>query len=132
MRFTGERKDMPEVYTSFMLLSTFSRRSHADVPAGSDGGRPASCCDTLGAIPGLITPDVTGVLVDPGDAGGLAQAILRVLTIRFMRIDWQVTGASPTFSAIIRLRRWRALPNLYRQALADRCIAPPTPRAAEG
>lgn len=78
--FTGARTDMPGVYASIDILVLPSR----------DEGTPMALLEALaaqkpvvatrvGAVPGIIENERTGILVDPGDVSGLSAAITRLL-----------------------------------------------------
>jgi glycosyltransferase involved in cell wall biosynthesis len=79
--FTGSRRDMPSVYASLDIF----------VLASLDEGMPmavlealASGCPTIatevGAVPKLIMPGQSGLLIPPGHAQGLTQAICSLLS----------------------------------------------------
>ncbi len=78
--FAGFRRDMPEVYAIIDIVVSASLRE----------GFPLSLVEALAAhrpvvatrvgdVPEIVRDGVTGVLVEPGDEGGLARAILGLL-----------------------------------------------------
>ncbi len=78
--FTGSRTDMPEVYASLdlVVLPSFQEAMPMCLLEALAAAKPV-IATTVGAIPRIILPGVTGLLVEPGDEGGLAAAILRLL-----------------------------------------------------
>ncbi len=78
--FTGARNDMPGVYASFdmLVLPSFEEAMPMCVIEGMAAGKPV-IATAVGAIPELVLPGTTGLLVTPGDAAGLAAAILQML-----------------------------------------------------
>ncbi len=78
--FTGARNDMPGVYASFdmLVLPSFEEAMPMCVIEGMAAGKPV-IATPVGAIPELVLPGTTGSLVEPGDAYGLATAILKLL-----------------------------------------------------
>jgi len=78
--FVGVRDDMPGIYASLdiVVLPSLIEALPMCLLEAMAAGRPviATC---VGAIPKLIQSGETGLLLDPGDANGLAAAILRLL-----------------------------------------------------
>ena len=79
--FTGARNDMPGVYASLnmLVLPSFEEAMPMCVIESMANGKPV-IATPVGAIPELILPGTTGLLVEPGDADGLAAAILHLLS----------------------------------------------------
>lgn len=76
VRFTGARNDMPSVYASldvFALASIGEGLPMALLEAMASG-TPVVATE-VGAVPKVVLPGKSGMLVRPGDAGELAQAI---------------------------------------------------------
>lgn len=74
--FTGARNDMPSVYASldvFALASVGEGLPMALLEAMASGA-PVVATE-VGAVPKVVLPGKTGMLVRPGDAGELAQAV---------------------------------------------------------
>ena len=75
----------------------------------------------VGGIPDLVERDVSGLLVEPGDAGALADALVRVLSNRPLaeRLGAGAHAAAP---------RWTATPEEFAQRLrelVERVVAHP-------
>lgn len=76
VRFLGARTDMPDVYASldvFVLASVAEGLPMALLEAMASGV-PVVATE-VGAMPKVVVPGKNGMLVRPGDAGELAQAI---------------------------------------------------------
>jgi glycosyltransferase involved in cell wall biosynthesis len=81
--FTGARVDMPGVYASLdiVVLPSLVEAMPMCVLEAMAAGRPV-IATRVGAVPKMIDPDVTGLLLDPGDVSGLVAAISRLLEDR--------------------------------------------------
>ena len=78
--FTGKRSDMAEVYAALDMLVLPSL--HEGLPMAileALAGKVAVIATRVGAIPQVILPGRTGLLVEPGDSAGLREAICRLL-----------------------------------------------------
>jgi glycosyltransferase involved in cell wall biosynthesis len=117
--FAGVRRDMPGVYASFdvLALPSYEENMPMCLLEAMAAGTPV-IATRVGAVPKLIQPDETGVLIEPGDAVGLAAAILRLLRdpeeARRLGANGQA-HAERGFSAATTARRYAAL---YERALA--------------
>jgi len=78
--FVGVRDDMPGVYASLdmVVLPSFIESMPMCLLEAMAAGKPV-IATRVGAVPRMIVSDQTGVLLEPGDVNGLAQAILRLL-----------------------------------------------------
>ncbi len=117
--FAGVRRDMPGVYASFdvMALPSYEENMPMCLLEAMAAGVPV-IATRVGAVPKLIVPEQTGVLIEPGDAAGLAAAILRLLRDREEACRLGANGeahAVRTFSAAATARRYAAL---YERGLA--------------
>lgn len=78
--FVGEREDMPGVYASLdmVVLPSLIESMPMCLLEAMAAGKPV-IATRVGAVPKLIIPEQTGLLVDPADVNGLAATILRLL-----------------------------------------------------
>lgn len=119
--FTGAREDMPGVYASLdiLVLPSFEECMPMCLLEGMAAGAPV-VATRVGAVPELIIPGWTGLLVEPGDVHALSGAILRLLCdpdqARRVGENGQAHVAQH-FSAEGTARSYVAL---YEQALAKR------------
>ena len=77
VEFLGFRDDVPALLAAcdVMALPSRSEGSSRSVVEAMAAGRPA-LATRVGGLGELITPGVTGVLVDAGDAGGIARMLV--------------------------------------------------------
>ena len=77
--FTGSRSDMPEIYASLdiVALPSLNEGMPMCLLEALAAGKPV-VATKVGAIPRIVVPGITGLLVEAGDESGLA-AILRLL-----------------------------------------------------
>ena len=123
--FTGARNDMPGVYASFdmLVLPSFEEAMPMCVIEGMAAGKPV-IATPVGAIPELVLPGTTGELVGPGDADGLAAAILHLLANPEKARQLGENAALHVqrhFSADAMAQKYV---ELYQQALESRWTAP--------
>jgi glycosyltransferase involved in cell wall biosynthesis len=78
--FVGARRDMPEVYASLDILTlpSFSEALPMCLLEGMAMGLPVIATN-VGSVRRAVEPEVTGLLLEPGDPDGLAEAVLRLL-----------------------------------------------------
>ena len=78
--FTGSRADMPQVYASLDIfaLASLDEGMPMAVLEALASGRPVIATE-VGAVAKLIVPGETGIMLQPADTGGLAQAILSLV-----------------------------------------------------
>jgi glycosyltransferase involved in cell wall biosynthesis len=78
--FAGQRNDMPGVYASFdvFVLASLDEGMPMAMLEAMAAARPV-VATRVGAVPRLVLPEQTGLLVDSGDPAGLAEAIERLL-----------------------------------------------------
>jgi glycosyltransferase involved in cell wall biosynthesis len=78
--FTGLRNDMPGVYASFdvLVLPSYDEALPMCILEAMAAGCPV-IATRVGSVPRAVIPGVTGVLTEPGDAAGLADALTRLL-----------------------------------------------------
>jgi glycosyltransferase involved in cell wall biosynthesis len=114
--FAGVRSDMPGVYSSFQLLAlpSLSEAMPMCVLEAMAAGKPV-VASKVGAIPKMVDPGQTGLLVDPGDIDGLSDAIIKILKDRELARQMGKNGstrARQLFSADAMAREYE---DLYRQ-----------------
>jgi glycosyltransferase involved in cell wall biosynthesis len=78
--FTGARSDMPGVYASFhaLVLPSLCEAMPMCLLEAMAAGKPV-IATAVGAVPRIVEPDYTGLLLEPGDVKGLTAAITRLL-----------------------------------------------------
>lgn len=78
--FAGRRDDMPALYASLdiVVLPSLQEAMPMCLLEALSAAKPV-VATTVGAIPKVIIPGVTGLLCEPGDINGLSTAILRLL-----------------------------------------------------
>lgn len=81
--FPGIRRDMPGVYASFdaLLLPSWNEAMPMCLLEAMSAGVPV-VATRVGSVPDLVVHEETGLLVAPGDAPALAQAVGRLLDQR--------------------------------------------------
>jgi lipopolysaccharide/colanic/teichoic acid biosynthesis glycosyltransferase/glycosyltransferase involved in cell wall biosynthesis len=78
--FVGWWRDVPEVYADLDVLVISSRNE--GTPVAAIEAMAAGCpvvATAVGGVPDLVEDGVTGLLVPPGDAAGLGEAVLTML-----------------------------------------------------
>lgn len=78
--FTGERSDMPGIYSSLdmLVLPSFDEAMPMCVLEAQASATPV-VATRVGSVPDVIVDGATGLLLEPGDAAGLSKSILRLL-----------------------------------------------------
>lgn len=78
--FLGAQRDMPGIYSSLdmLVLPSLDEAMPMCVLEAQAAAR-AVIATHVGGLPKLIIPGITGILVEPGDPQGLADAIARLL-----------------------------------------------------
>jgi glycosyltransferase involved in cell wall biosynthesis len=119
--FTGSRTDMPEIYASLdlVVLPSLKEGMPMCLLEALAAAKPV-IATAVGAIPRIILPGVTGLLVEPGDEGGLAAAILRLLRDPELSAHCSLNGrrrATERFSCDAMARDYIGL---YEQTVVSR------------
>jgi glycosyltransferase involved in cell wall biosynthesis len=80
VRFLGWRKDVPELIglSSLVVLPSLAESFGFSLLEAMSLGKPV-VATTVGGIPEVVAAGETGLLVPPADAGGLGEAVGRVL-----------------------------------------------------
>lgn len=78
--FLGKRDDMPAIYAALdiVVLPSFKEAMPMCLLEALAAARPV-IATSVGAIPQLVIPGVTGLLFEPGDVNALSAAMLRLL-----------------------------------------------------
>lgn len=116
--FAGVRGDMPGVYSSFQMvvLPSLCEAMPMCVLEAMAAGKPV-VATRVGAIPKVVDPGQTGLLVEPGDVNGLSAAIVKILEDRELARQMGSNGsvrAAKLFSSDAMARQYE---DLYRQAM---------------
>jgi glycosyltransferase involved in cell wall biosynthesis len=109
----GQRADMPEVYAAMdaFVLPSLNEGLPMTVLEAMAAARPV-IATRVGAIPGVIEDGKTGLLVNPGDAAGLRDAIARVLSNDELRRSIAAAGhewVARHYTAGAMARQYRAM-----------------------
>jgi glycosyltransferase involved in cell wall biosynthesis len=130
--FAGARDDMPGVYASLdmVVLPSFFEAMPMCLLEALAAKKP-TIATRVGAVPKLIRPQETGLLIEPGDVNGLASAILRLLMDPESASRLGENGRAHVaqhFSAEVMARRYIGQ---YEQVLASRGNGTHKPAALE-
>jgi glycosyltransferase involved in cell wall biosynthesis len=111
--FTGKRSDMAEVYAALDILVLPSLYEGLPmVILEALAGKVAVIATRVGAIPHVILPGRTGLLVEPGDVVGLREAICQLLANANLRRSLGEAGcgyAGEKFSASAMAAKYLSL-----------------------
>ena len=125
VRFLGVRRDRATLYAAmdlFVLPSRWEGLSLALVEA-MGAGRAVVATD-VGGNPEVVQHGRTGLLVPPGDAGALADAIGKVARDRELRASLGDAAAADARSRFSIEQHVAQLSALYRRGLAERVRRP--------
>lgn len=91
--FTGERDDIPELLSiiDIQVSSSFIEGLSNSILEGMAAGKPIIATHVSGT-PELVVHEKTGLLVPPGNPQRLAEAIIRILSDRELRIQMGNAG----------------------------------------
>ncbi len=128
--FAGRREDMPAVYASLdmVVLPSYQEAMPMCLLEALAAARPV-IATTVGAIPKVIVPGVTGLLCEPGDANALSMAILRLLRDPELARTLGQHGRAHVARNFAAEVVGRSYIGLYQEALDDHCrLGVVTPR----
>ncbi len=122
--FAGSRNDMPAVYASLdvLALPSFREAMPMCLLEALAAARPV-VASRVGAVPDVVIPGVTGLLVDPGDAPALSAALLRLLRDPARAAALGSQGRARVARYFASASVAASYLNLYREALRDRSLA---------
>lgn len=121
--FTGWRTDLPRIYADLDVLVVSS--NNEGTPLSAIEAMATSCpvvATRVGGIPDIITDEVTGRLVLPGEAEGIAGAVLDLLADRE---KGSFIGSNAMIAARQRFdvkRLIKDVDGLYRELLDEKAI----------
>lgn len=113
--FAGVRTDMPGVYSSFdmLVLPSLCEAMPMCVLEAMAAGKPV-VATRVGAIPKVVEPGNTGLLVEPGDVGGLSNAITKILNDRQLSAQMGARGKAKAAIAFSSDAMAKQYLDLYR------------------
>lgn len=125
--FLGRREDMPGVYASLdvLVLPSINEGLPMTILEALATGTPV-VATAVGAVPKLIVPGRTGLLVEPRDTAGLRAAVARLLTDAKLRKELGENGRAwvrQGFSSAAMADKYL---DLYRQVLQTHASAQST------
>lgn len=123
--FTGVRTDMPGVYASldiFVLPSLDEGMPMVLLEALASGC--AVIATKVGAVPNLVVSGETGILVEPGDANGLAKAMISLVSDRALRMSVAARGMALVDREYSALKMAERYLNLYNEVLNGHASGP--------
>jgi len=119
LQLLGQRSDVPDLLAAadaFLMSSVIEGLSLALMEAAAS--RLPAVASTAGGNPEVVVPGSTGLLVAPGDADALAEAMTRLMALpRETLQDWGRAArrhVEATFAMGLVVERWEAL---YRELL---------------
>lgn len=122
--FAGQRNDLPNVYAAMDVFALPSLNEGMPMTIlEALAAKKAVVATRVGAIPRLILPERTGLLVEPGDANGLRDALARLLADQTLRGKLAEAGHAwvcQNFSAQAMSRKYL---DLYRRLVDERTAA---------
>jgi glycosyltransferase involved in cell wall biosynthesis len=120
VRFTGWRSDLAEVYGAMdlMVCCSLNEGTPVSVIEASAAGRPV-VGTRVGGMPSVIQDGVTGLLVPPGDATVLAEAMTRILTNPDLARDMGRAGSAFSRERFGSERMVTQVRDLYRKLLSS-------------
>jgi glycosyltransferase involved in cell wall biosynthesis len=118
VRFTGSRADIPDVLMSFDISIQCSLDENLGGSIESQLMARPMIVSNVGGLPDAVKHERTGLLVPPGDAGALGEAIVRLLTDRPLAARLGAAGRAHALEWFTLDRTVSDIDALYRQELA--------------
>lgn len=118
---SGSVQDMPAFYASLDILVSASRQEGLPVALleGVASGLPV-VATRVGAVPEVVVPEVTGVLVEPESPELLAAAIARLISSPGLRTSFGQKGQQRVTAEFSAARMTADYLAMYRQAITVR------------
>ncbi len=115
----GNQQDMPDFYAALDVLVSASRQEGLPVALleGAASGLPVVATH-VGAVPEVVVPEVTGLLVEPGSPEALAAAIERLIASPALRSNFGQAGQGRVAEEFSAERMAQEYLKAYRDALA--------------
>jgi glycosyltransferase involved in cell wall biosynthesis len=120
VQFLGWRRDLERIYADLdlVVLSSRNEGSPVSVIEAMAAARPV-VATRVGGVPDLVENGVSGLLVEPGDAAGLAQAMLTVLADPDQAHRMGRAGQKRVYPAFSAARLVGDLDGLYGRLLLE-------------
>jgi len=120
--FLGRRDDMAAVYGSLdmVVLPSYKEAMPMCLLEALAVGKPV-VATRVGSVPELVVPEVTGLLVEPGDANALSAAVLRLLGDMELGRTLGARGRAHVTRRFASEVVGRCYVDLYREALQKHC-----------
>ncbi|HET9323356.1 MAG TPA: glycosyltransferase family 4 protein [Gaiellaceae bacterium] len=128
IRLAGDRHDVPTLLAGadVFVLSSASEGMPVSVLEAMAAGLPV-VASRVGGVPELVVEGKTGLLVDPGDPGGLAEALRRLVQDPALRRRLGEAGRARVEQRFDVDAFRRAHLELYSRELARRRLPAPAP-----
>ena len=121
--FTGWRVDLPRIYADLDVLVVSS--NNEGTPLSAIEAMATSCpvvATRVGGIPDIITDEVTGRVVSPGDAEAIASAVLDLLSDAEKAARIGVNAMTAARQRFDVKRLINDMDGLYRELLDEKAI----------
>jgi glycosyltransferase involved in cell wall biosynthesis len=119
--FAGIQRDMPRVMKTMDVIVFSSLWEGLPVALLEAMAMQRPLLSTaVGGVPGVITPEVNGLLIPPGDADALAQGLIRLLNDPALRERLGKAGRSTIHERYSAAGMHEQIMNLYQSILARR------------
>ncbi len=117
----GSQQEMPGFYAGLDVLVSASRQEGLPIALleGVASGLPV-VATRVGAVPEVVVPEVTGVLVEPESPEALAEAITRLVAAPELRARFGQAGQERVAAEFSAERMTADYLGVYREALAVR------------
>jgi glycosyltransferase involved in cell wall biosynthesis len=116
----GRREDMPALYRSLDIMVSASRQEGLPMAIleGMASGLPM-VATRVGEVPTVVRDGVTGFVVEPGDAGALAEAMAKLLGDPALRWRFGEAGRETIEAEYSAARMTAEYLRVYEEAIAE-------------